>query len=106
MICSYTGERCTCQIQGLRATNLVWRCAGSGNACPATEPADNATCQGNLQCPYPNGAQCNCQGGRWNCSAACPTTRPAENVACTDAFQQCSYGAAQCLCFEGSWFCN
>jgi len=106
-VCSYTGERCTCQRQA-RSNTLAWACVGSGDACPRSEPADNSTCPTNLNCPYPNGEQCNCRQGQWNCfTPGCPTTKPMPGGNCGAVGGQCRYGTAgACVCVGGGWFCN
>ncbi|HEX3853500.1 MAG TPA: hypothetical protein VHW01_21190, partial [Polyangiaceae bacterium] len=98
------GRSCAC------GNNLQWRCAGSGNACPAAEPTAATACTGNLRCPYPEGDQCNCTGASWNCfSAGCPVTKPAPSASCGSVFGQCRYGVgpgSSCVCVQGGWFCN
>jgi len=105
LTCSYVGERCRCRQIG---NNTVWRCTGSGDACPSIHPVAAASCTGNLQCPYPAGDQCNCLNGKWNCfSPGCPASKPTPGGSCGAVAGQCSYGTAGgCLCSGGSWFCN
>jgi hypothetical protein len=107
LTCPYVGERCTCQQQGAR-NNLDWRCTGNGNACPAAMPADQTACRSKLQCPYPNGDQCNCRNGQWNClPAGCPVSKPTAGENCAPVTGQCTYGnAAACICVAGTWFCD
>ena len=103
--CSYVGERCRCRQAG---PNTVWRCTGSGDACPSTHPVAASSCTGNLQCPYPAGDQCNCLNGKWNCfSPGCPASKPAPGGSCGAVAGQCTYGTAgACVCVGGGWFCN
>jgi hypothetical protein len=107
--CNYTGRSCTCRQVG---NNLQWRCAGSGDACPASEPAAASACMGTLRCPYPDGDQCNCTTAtsNWNCfTAGCPTTKPTPSASCGSVFGQCTYGTgagSACVCVNGAWFCN
>jgi hypothetical protein len=106
LTCSYVGERCRCRQQG---NALSWRCTGSGDACPSTQPKVATACTSNLQCPYPNGDQCNCQNGAWTCfTPGCPATKPTPSASCGGlGGQQCTYGAAgACVCIANAWFCN
>lgn len=106
--CNYTGRSCTCRALG---PINVWRCTGSGAACPASEPAAATACMGTLQCPYPDGNQCDCgTSGAWNCfTAGCPATKPTPSGSCGSVFGQCKYGTgagSSCVCVQGGWFCN
>ena len=106
--CNYTGRSCDCRALG---NNLIWRCTGSGNACPGTEPTAATACMGTLQCPYPSGQQCNCgASGQWNCfTAGCPASKPTPSGSCGSVFGQCTYGTgagSACVCVAGGWFCN
>jgi pilus assembly protein FimV len=106
--CNYTGRSCSCRALG---PNMIWRCTGSGTACPSAEPAAATACMGNLQCPYPDGNQCNCgASGVWNCfTAGCPASKPTPSGSCGSVFGQCTYGTgagSSCVCVQGGWFCN
>ena len=106
--CNYTGRSCACRARG---NTLAWRCTGSGNACPGTEPTAATACAGTLQCPYPDGNQCNCgASGQWNCfTAGCPASKPVPSGSCGSVFGQCTYGTgagSACVCVAGGWFCN
>ncbi|MEO8905940.1 MAG: hypothetical protein ABI488_25620 [Polyangiaceae bacterium] len=106
--CNYTGRSCGCRAVG---NNLRWRCTGSGVACPGTEPTAATACMGTLQCPYPDGGQCNCDAsGQWRCfTAGCPISKPTPSGPCGSVFGQCTYGTgagSACVCVAGGWFCN
>jgi hypothetical protein len=94
--CVYGSTDCTC-------FNGSWHCA----MCPATQPADNSSCNNTgLLCQF-SGVSCACFGGGWHCTTACPAQQPAPGTMCTGGgMQQCSYGTTTCVCIQGQYFCN
>jgi hypothetical protein len=116
-----------CQNGGLRPASLQFvRCgATSGNACPATQPTDGATCILTAQtCSYPTGTctcATGCEGGTdagpcqrpktWHCdrppSAGCPSQAPHLGAPCATERAFCTYGCCcaqyRVTCQSGYW---
>jgi len=103
---------------GAAAASRIWRCTGSGAACPATVPTTGGMCTNPtgagaaaLDCPYPDGKTCRCTNRRWECTEPPPPACPAkEPTGACSAVQACSYGTAamrvRCECDGATWACD
>lgn len=107
--CTYADGGCLC-------SSGAWSCYSSAD-CPATAPADAASCTlTGMACNY-NDLACTCGMNGWSCQKPCPMTPPAAATACQrPASSTCRYdegalvggfGSADttCACNDGTFKC-
>jgi len=122
--CEYPGSRCICSgyIAGGGGAGGAdpgvpgnWICQGDGADCPADAPMTSDACDNNgTHCPYPDGVDCFCAGGDWNCggpgvdpgaggagnnpAGECPATAPDGGDGCNGPIPVCFYDETNTLC--------
>jgi hypothetical protein len=118
--CFYAGEACSC-LADANGPGRKWSCYGTPDKCPASSPADGASCKtmASALCPYPGGDYCVCTpttlgggGGtdpKWMCNTdptpACPGMRPTKGDFCTSV-KECAYDDRDCFCNGATWTCE
>jgi hypothetical protein len=122
--CEYVGTSCSCfgygnggpgpggnGAGGGAAEPGEWNCIGDGEACPETAPMNEDACTEELDCPYPGGNTCQCDGEQWTCidfgGGECPDEAPTQGEDCEGLL----FGCDGCNCVPwgpnaNTWDCN
>lgn len=100
-------------------TGLVWACFDPETNCPATPPGWHTDCfrMPIGVCLYPNGQECDCDRGTWDCTlssgsdgdeeGSCPSpSEIVDNGSCDSPDLECPYDGQDCTCIGGAWDCE